>query len=210
MDKYEKLLKQFDKLYNALEKIAPYLEDLDDDSLETAKTVLRDAELVEVWQKYVRRFHVCDLEPERLLDIEERRQIEESVKGVARNIIGGKELEEYEKSILLEAVDIKVTEQEKKYYNKCVEKLRKAAEERFGKGICAYDLAFRGRRVCRLLNLGAPEIIINHEAQTLAAAMLLYQYGITREVVDNRIRLRLEMLEMMDEEELEEEILLEQ
>lgn len=204
LDKYEKLIKQFDAVYNALEKIAPYWEELEEDSLETAKQVLQDGELVEVWQKYVRRLHVCNLDPERLLDIEERWETVEGVKCVARNILGGKEIEEYEKQILLEDVDIKVTEKEKKYYNQYIEKLRKSAEERFGNGICAFDLVYRGRRLCRLLNLGAPKIIINHEAQTLAAAMLLHQYGISREVVDNSIRLRLEMLEMLGEDELDE------
>ena len=55
-----------------------------------------------------------------------------------------------------------------------------------------------------MLNLGAPEIIINHEARTLAAAMLLHQHGVSREVVDNRIRMRLEVMEMMEEEQLDE------
>ncbi len=204
LDKYEKLLKQFNNLYNAIQKIAPHWEELDDGSLETAEKVLKDSGLVEVWQTYIQRLDVCDVDYEHLWDISQRWETEESVKSVARNIIDGKELEEYEKDILLEDVDIKVTGQEKKYYNQYVEKLRKAAEERLGKGIYAYDLCFRGRRLCRLLNLGAPECIVNNEARTFAAAMLLHQYGISREVVDNRIRLRLETMEMMDDEELDE------
>jgi len=39
LDKYEKMVKQFEELYNAIQKIAPYWNELDDDCLETAEYV---------------------------------------------------------------------------------------------------------------------------------------------------------------------------
>ena len=202
LEKYEKLLKQFDELYNAIKQIAPYWDELE----ETLKPeeVLKDKRLLEVWQKYVDRLGTQGFDYERLWDIDERWETEECVKSIAHDILNGKVLEDFEKNILLEDVDTKVTAQEKQYYNQYIEALRKAAEERVGNGLCAYDLVYRSRRLCRLFNIGAPEIIIHHEGKTLAAAMLLHKHGISREVVDNRIRMRLEMLEMMDDEELDE------
>ena len=202
LKKYEILLQRFDELYNAIKQIAPYWDELE----ETLKPeeVLKDKKLLDVWQKYVDRLGTQGFDLERLWDIDERWETEECVKSIAHDILNGKVLEDFEKNILLEDVDTKVTAQEKQYYNQYIEALRKAAEERVGNGLCAYDLVYRSRRLCRLLNLGAPEIIINHEARTFAAAMLLHKYGISREVVDNRIRMRLEVMEMMDEEQLDE------
>ena len=202
LEKYEKLLKQFDELYNAIKQIAPYW-DLLEETL-NPEEVLKDKKLFEVWQNYIDRFGITGFDIERLWDIDERWNTEECVKSVANNILNGKVLEDFEKSILQEDVDTKVTAQEKQYYNQYLEYLYKVAEERVGKGLCAYDLVYRSRRLCRLFNIGAPEIIIHHEGKTLAAAMLLHKYGISREVVDNRIRMRLEMMEMMDEEQLDE------
>lgn len=205
LNKYEKLLKQFGDLYTAIQKIAPYWEELEECfELEEMEEVLKDKSLAEVWQKYLQRFLISDFNHKRLCDISERWETEELVKVVVRDIVDGKSLEEFEKNILIEDVDTRVSEQDKKYFNQYIEALRKSAEERIGRGLCAYDLFYRSRRLCRLLNLGAPEIIINHEARTFAAAMLLHQHGISREVVDNRIRIRLEMLEMMEDEEIDE------
>ena len=205
LSKYEKFLKQFDDLYTAIQKIAPYWEELEERfEGEDVEEVLKDKSLAEVWRKYIKRFFINDFDYNRLRDIDERWETEERVKVIARDIVDGKSLEEFEKNILIEDVDTKVSEQDKRYYNKYIEALRTSAEERLGKGLCAYDLFYRSRRLCRLLSIGAPETITKHEARTLAAAMLLHQYGISREVVDNRIRIRLEMLEIMDDEELDE------
>lgn len=55
-----------------------------------------------------------------------------------------------------------------------------------------------------MFSLGAPKIIIYNEGRQLAAAIVLHEYGISREVVDNNIRLRLERMELMSDEELDE------
>jgi len=203
LGKYEKLIEHFTRLYEQIEKIAPFWEDLDT-SMETAQQVLKDKDLVATWCTYLRPFGIPDIDYELLCDINERWDKEEWVKEIAREIASGNDIENYQKEVLSEYIDTRTTSQEKSYYHQYLSKLHKAAEERVGKGICAYDVVFRSRRLCRLLNLGAPRIIVNSEARTLAAALLLHKYGISKEVVDNRIRLRLEMLEMMDDDELDE------
>ena len=70
--------------------------------------------------------------------------------------------------------------------------------------ICAYDVILRAWRLCKLFALNAPKIIINNEGQQLAAAFVLHECGVSRELVDNTVRLRLEQMELMSEEELDE------
>lgn len=201
--KYERLLKQFNELYSALLEMASYYDELDE-TLETAKKVLKKPELVKVWDIYIRQFDIGDIDYEKIVDINERCEQEAWVKQIARNIVEGKNLEGFEKEVLSDYIDIKITQQDIDYYNQYVSNVRMDVEQRIGKGLCEIDVILRAKRLYRLMSLGAPECIIYNEAKTLAAAMLLHQYGISREVVDNRIRLRLEMLEMMGDEELDE------
>lgn len=201
--KYERLLKQFNELYSALLEMASYYDELDE-TLETAKKVLKKPELVKVWDIYIRQFDIGDIDYEKIVDINERCEQEAWVKQIARNIVEGKNLEGFEKEVLSDYIDIKITQQDIDYYNQYVSNVRMDVEQRIGKGLCEIDVILRAKRMYRLMGLRAPECIIYNEAKTLAAAMLLHQYGISREVVDNRIRLRLEMLEMMDDEELDE------
>lgn len=201
--KYERLLKQFNELYSALLEMASYYDELDE-TLESAKKVLKKPELVKVWDIYIRQFDIGDIDYEKIVDINERCEQEAWVKQIARNIVEGKNLEGFEKEVLSDYIDIKITQQDIDYYNQYVSNVRMDVEQRIGKGLCEIDVILRAKRLYRLMSLRAPECIIYNEAKTLAAAMLLHQYGISREVVDNRIRLRLEMLEMMGDEELDE------
>lgn len=204
LNKYEKLLKQYEELYDALQKIAPHWQEIDHGCLETAQRILREPKLVEVWEKYLKRLDVGDMDHELLRDIDDRWETEEWVKEIARNVAEGANVENFEKEVLKEYIDIKTTKKEKEYYNQYISNLKNAAEEQLGQGICAFDVWYRARRLCRLFELEAPDIIIHAEGRTLAAAMLLHKHGTTREIVDNHVRLRLEMLEMMDEDALDE------
>lgn len=201
--KYEKLLDKFRKHYATLEKIALLWDELDG-TPETAKTVLRDSELFACWNTFVRPFDIGDMDREKIDDIDDRLDTLEWVKHIASKVANGDSIEAFEKEALSEYIDVTVTDEEWSYRETYFERVDKDAEKRVGKGICAYDVIIRSRRLCRLLSLEAPMIVVNNEAHQLAAAMLLHDYGVSREVVDNRIRLRLEELELMDEDELDE------
>lgn len=64
-----------------------------------------------------------------------------------------------------------------------ISNLQAESEKRIGKHFCSYDLIIRSMRLCRLLNLKAPESIVLNEARELATAMLIYEYGISCEKV---------------------------
>ena len=57
------------------------------------------------------------------------------------------------------------------------------AEARLGKSPAAYDVILRARRLCRLMTLEAPEIIIRSEANLFAQALVIHRYCKEMEIV---------------------------
>ena len=58
------------------------------------------------------------------------------------------------------------------------------AEARVGKSPAAYDVILRARRLCRLMSLDAPEIIVRSEANLFAQALVIHRYCRKLEFVD--------------------------
>lgn len=199
--KYEKLLEKFERHYALTEQVAKHWDEIADES--RAEKVLR-IQLFEFWSTYIKPISIEDMDRDRVADIEDRLDIIEWVKHIAQKIASGKNVENYEKNILAEYIDVTVSGEEEKYRDDYWNRIFKEAEKRIGKNICAYDVLIRTRRLCRLFNLNAPKTVIFYEARQLAAAMLLHDYGISREIVDNSFRLRIEREEDMIEEELDE------
>lgn len=58
------------------------------------------------------------------------------------------------------------------------------AEARLGKSPAAYDVIIRARRLCRLMSLEAPEIILQGEANLFAQALVIHGYCKEMEIVE--------------------------
>ena len=58
------------------------------------------------------------------------------------------------------------------------------AEARVGKSPAAYDVILRARRMCRLMTLEAPEIILRSEANLFAQALVIHGYCEELEIVE--------------------------
>ena len=58
------------------------------------------------------------------------------------------------------------------------------AEERVGKSPAACDVIIRARRLCRLMTLEAPEIILRSEANLFAQALVIHGYCEELEIVE--------------------------
>lgn len=203
LSKYERTLKKFNKVYSAIEEIAKFYDELFD-LHEDAKTVLKDDDLLEVWNTYLKKLDDGGFDHQKFDEIYDKLDTIEWIKDIATRIAKGEQIQDFEKETLTEYVDIAVSEEEIRYRQKYLAHLHKEAEKRLGDNICAYDVYMRAWRVCRLFSLSAPEIVINDEARQFAAAFVLHEHGVSREVVDNNIRLRLERMELMSEEELDE------
>lgn len=205
---FKRLQDKFLDVYNAIGHIARYWDKINDDADAAEKLLdeytLSDVRLFDVWNTYIRPFDTGTLDLERLQDIEDRLETVELVKQIAENIAKGNKIEDFQKQMIAEYVDVSVTDEEKKYREEYFRQIRKDAKNRIGNNICAYDTVIRARRLCKLKSMKAPKIVIDNEARQFAAAFMLHEYGVSRERVDNNIRLRLEQLELMTDEELDE------
>lgn len=190
----DRIISQFHKLYAALEKIATYLDDV---------TVIKDPELQAIWDKYLQGLDTGGLSREKVQDIEDRLRTQRWIQMIASNFAKGQALEDYEKEALIEYMDISVSEEEKAYSEQFQNRLYKDAQNRIGGKICAYAVIFHARRVCRLLHLKAPAVVVNNEANSLAAAMVMNAFGDTQERIDNSVRLWKEQQFLMDDEDLD-------
>ncbi len=203
VDKFEKLTEKFEKLYTAFKKIAEFDNELDDTE-ETAKKVLKNDSLFKIWQKYLAPFKAEGIDTERVQKIYDKIDMQQCVKDIASEIADGKNVDEFEKNILVDNIDTNVTQEEKDYYNGYCEAIYSECEKRIGKNICAYDLVMVSRTLTKLLAIKAPEIIVKCEARFFAQALLLNEYGKSMESVDYQLRLNIERLELMDDDELDE------
>ena len=190
----ERITSQFHKLYSALEKIAPHMRNV---------SIIQDPELLAVWNKYLRGLDAGGLSREKAQDIEDRLHTQRWVQSIASNIAKGQPLEDYEKNVLIEYMNISVSDEEKAYCEQFQNNLYKDAQKRIGGKIWAYAVIFHARRVCRLIQMNAPAMIINNEAKSLAAAMVVNAFGDAQERVDNSIRLWKEQQDFMSDEELD-------
>ena len=200
---YERIKDEFSFLYDCLEKIAEKYDALDATE-ETAKRVLGQGKLFEIWKIYVRRFEIGEVDRQLIYDIEERLEIVSWVKELSKNFADGKELSLSEKKALKEYLDVSVSDDEMQLLERYRKAIYEEAEKRVGKNICAYDLVIRAMRLCRLMSLKAPQTVVRNEARECAAAMVLHSFGVSRERVNNSVRLNIEKLEFMTEEELDE------
>ncbi len=70
-----------------------------------------------------------------------------------------------------------LSDAESKAHDLYLEALSKAADARIGKGLYSRELIQFTRRLYRLIELGAPRIIIDNEARNLAQAYVYHKYG---------------------------------
>ena len=203
LEKYEKVKAKFEKLYLAIKEISKFYDKPFEDD-KNLDEVLENAELSEIWNLYLKPFDTGEFDHDKVDEIYDKLETIAWVKQIAARIANGQKIEDFEKEVLIDYVDVTVTEEELAYRQKYLNHLHKQAELRLGDNICAYDVALRAWRLCKLFALGAPQIVINNEGHQLAAAFVLHEYGVSREIVDNAVRLRLEQMELMSEEELDD------
>lgn len=201
---YEKALDEFNALYEDLSKIAEVYDELGDDINENRK-ILGSERLFSTWNTFVRDFDTPGFDRELMDDILDRYETMEIVKKISNKIANGEDLDEHDKFFLKENLDVSVSPEEEKLYNDYYEALMKDVERRVGPNIGAHYYVLFAMRLCKLLSLDAPEIIIRNEARQLASVMVIHKYAQSREIVDDSIRLDIEKLEQMSDEELDEQ-----
>lgn len=152
------ILKEYHDLYDSLAAIAKKYDELMDNT-EDVSSLLND-ELMKVWNVYISPFDKADFDGDRISEISEKLDY------IAMVIDeDGKEIDsEYE-----------VSDDDIEYYNEYMDHLEADSERRLGSDIVAYPLVITAKRLCRLMSLKAPQIILNGEAKTLITALLLHR-----------------------------------
>ena len=201
--KYEKVKAKFEKVFAALREIAMHDEKIAAD-MDNAAKVIGEPNLVTAWDLYLKPIDADEFDYDKLDEIYDKLETVAWVKCIAQKISSDEKIEDFEKEALTDYIDVSVTEEEIAYRRRYLNHLHKQAEIRLGDNICAYDVLLRAFRLYKLFCLNAPEIIINNEGRQFAAAFVLHEYGISREIVDNTVRLQIERMELMSDEELDE------
>lgn len=147
-DDLNMLLSEFQELYAGLSEIAKVYDKLDNNP-ELVRNTLDNPVLFDTWQLYLQRPQWYG-EEERMLDaaMEKEAQAEE-----------------------LSAEEERLLE---KYR---AEELRESVKN-LGGNRFAYDVHMHALRLCKLMSLGAPKIIVEHEARCLIGCMALKDYAV--------------------------------
>ena len=146
-DELNLLLSEFHELYAQLSEIAKVFDKLSDIP-ELVRDTLDNPILFDTWQLYLQRPQWYG-EEERMLDVALKKEAQAEELSAEEERL----LEKYHREELLESV------------------------KNLGGNCFAYDVHIHALRLCKLMNLGAPKIIIEHEARCLIGCMALKDYA---------------------------------
>ena len=142
------LLSEFHELYAQLSEIAKVFDKLSDIP-ELVRDALDNPVLFDIWQLYLQRPQWYG-EEERMLDAALKKEAQAEELSAEEERL----LEKYHSEELLESV------------------------KNLGGNCFAYDVHVHALRLCELMSIGAPKIIIEHEARCLIGCMALKDYAV--------------------------------
>lgn len=146
-DDLNMLLSEFHELYAQLSEIAKVFDKLSDIP-ELVRDTLDNPILFDTWQLYLQRPQWYG-EEERMLDVALKKEAQAEELSAEEERL----LEKYHSEELLESV------------------------KNLGGNCFAYDVHIHALRLCELMSIGAPKIIIEHEARCLIGCMALKDYA---------------------------------
>ena len=142
------LLSEFQELYAGLSEIAKVYDKLDNNP-ELVRDALDNPVLFDIWHLYLQRPQWYG-EEERMLDVALKKEAQ------------AEELSAEEESLLEKSRS---------------EELRESVKN-LGGNCFAYDVHMHALRLCELMSIGAPKIVIEHEARCLIGCMALHEYAV--------------------------------
>ena len=201
--RYEAVLKKFTDVYAAIQKIAKMGGALwwSDDQ---AREQLNDPELYRIWNAYIRDFETPLFNDDKIREIDERLQTLAFAQDLAMMFAEGKDLDDGERAVLEEGLKLTITEEEEQYFDAFHCMRQEQSELRVGKNVYAYEVVIFAQRICRLIELGSPTIILNYESRRFAEVFVLHEYATEVKHASSTIREQKENLEQISEDELDE------
>ena len=163
-EELDQLILKFNALYAGLSEIAKVYDELDDNDEEHVRSVLDDSALFDIWRIYVRRLE-CDEFDNDKLDFALEKEYNQNMFS-----------ENPDKQLFDERLFEKFTEDELDLLEKYHSKQFEESIKRLGGNCFAYDVHIHALRLCKLMSIGAPKIIVEHEARCLIGCMALKDY----------------------------------
>lgn len=155
-EKLKDLVETFETLYEDIKSIAETCLSAGCDPLHDAQIpALGTGRQADVWRTYLRDYEFRGISPETLRAIEKSMRAE----------LGEEELTAEETALCDRSCDA--------YW----EAMEEEAAQRLGGGILDVTVILRARRLCALMTLRAPEIILENEAQRLIEALALTRFA---------------------------------
>lgn len=165
-EELNQLISKFNALYAGLSEIAKVYGELDDNDEEHVRSVLNDSALFDIWRIYVRRLKCAEFDNDKL-DFALEKEYNQNMFS-----------ENPDKQLFDERLFERFTEDELDLLDKYHSKQFEESIKRLGGNHFAYDVHIHALRLCKLMNLGAPKIIIEHEARCLIGCMALKDYAV--------------------------------
>lgn len=203
LSKYEAVMHKFSQIYKTIKELGKYGDATCWDESK-AKEKLGETNQYQIWQTYVRPYDMGGMSFHRIFDIDDRLESIALAQDIAMRYADGKKLKDYEREYLEEHLNVEVTEEEEEYYSEYHRLRIKQSEERVGKNFYAYETVLFAIRLCRLIELGAPDVIMNNEALRFAEMFVLHEYAAEVKHASSAIREQKEKLEQMSDDELDE------
>ena len=142
----EKIVAEYAQLRASLAEIAGCYT-TDEDFVVKNAAVQADPWLSALWDVYIRPFETENFDEDRISEIQEKLEEEEAL-----------------------------TAEEDDFYDRYCAAIYADCAKRLSGSVCTYETVIRAKRLTRLMIVNAPQIVLDHEASMLAAAMALRAY----------------------------------
>lgn len=170
---------EFEDLGTALRAIAPYLDELAKKDADPA-AILQDEALVQVYRTYLAPLDNGPYDYGKVYDVQERLDCIGLLKDLeAEAACGDLTDESVLESARADFGDITVTDEEIAYMNAYYAHTEQQAVLRVGAGYGAHAVCVGAVRLARLINVGAPDIVIRNEWCDYATAFLLHRHALS-------------------------------
>lgn len=199
----EKTIFEVNDLIQKIKKVSDVYRKAGDD-ISNIKDLMCDPDVFPTYAKYFAPFNYSKAPDKEIEDIADKIETIKTVKLLEHKMWSEEQIELYEKQLYEEYKDLKVTKEETDLYSDYCRAFYDDCEDRVGTNIGAVDLVLRARRLCKVMEIEAPQQVINQEGCMLAAAYVVHKYAISMDKVNESMRLNAEKLNNMSDEEEEE------
>ena len=171
----DRVIAEYKILYDALYQIAQVYDRLGNYEKENEELLFPS--LMKVWKTYVRSFRSGSFDMERIGDIRSRMEILNEGRLIDLAYTLNLPVDEGDEAVWQEYKKTKVTKEESDYYRAYVNSLVEQAEKRLQRKPMAFPLVRYSQRLCRLMSLGAPKVVIEYEARNVAQALVINSFA---------------------------------